>query len=96
MSQPTTTILGEQRQVPRHELQESVTIEFKAGALMGSGQNISVQGVFFTTTDSLPVTVRINGKSESLPAELVRYETLGDGQVGIAVRFLRPNPTLTT
>ena len=52
--------------------------------------------MFFTTTDSLPVTVRINGKSESLPAELVRYETLGDGQVGIAVRFLRPNPTLTT
>jgi hypothetical protein len=96
MSQPTTTILGEQRQVPRHELQETVTIEFKAGALVGSGQNISVQGVFFTTGDCLPVTVRINGKSEPVPAELVRYETLGDGQVGIAVRFLKPNPSLTS
>ena len=63
---------------------------------MGSGQNISVQGVFFTTADCLPVTVRINGKSETLPAELVRYETLGDGQVGIAVRFLKPNPSLTS
>ena len=74
----------------------SPAIQFKAGALMGSGQNISVQGVFFTTSDSLPVTVRINGKSEPLPAELVRYETLGDGQVGIAVRFLKPNPSLTS
>ncbi|HEX6811837.1 MAG TPA: PilZ domain-containing protein [Planctomycetota bacterium] len=95
MSQPTTPPIVEQRQDPRQELQEFVTIEFEAGALVGSGQNISAQGVFFTTTDSLPVTVRISGKSEVVRAELVRYETLGDGQVGIAVRFLRPNPTLT-
>ena len=92
MSQPTTTTSVDQRLNPRHELQESVTIEFEAGSLVGSGQNISVQGVFFTTTDALPVTVRINGKSETVRAELVRYETLGDGQVGIAVRFLKPLP----
>jgi hypothetical protein len=86
----------ENRRDPRIELAEQVTIRFEAGEIVGPGQNISLQGVFFTAPASIPVTVRIAGKSEVVRGELVRVETMGDGRVGIAVRFVAPQPDLVS
>jgi hypothetical protein len=82
------------RRDPRVDLDEQVTIQFEAGSIVGPGQNISVQGVFFTAEAVLPVTVRIAGKDQVVRGELVRFESMGGGCVGIAVRFLAPNPEL--
>lgn len=89
---PQTSI--DNRRDPRVDLTEQVTIRFEAGQIVGSGQNISQQGVFFTATASIPVTVRIEGKDEVVYGELVRVESMGNGRVGIAVRFVAPNPGL--
>ncbi len=60
--------------------------------IAGSGQNISPQGVFFTADGALQVRVRLGGHDHSVRGELVRYESMGDGRVGIAIRFLEPLP----
>jgi hypothetical protein len=38
------------------------------------------------------VTVRIAGNSQAVRGEVVRFERIGDGRIGIAVRFLDPLP----
>ncbi|MBL8725489.1 MAG: PilZ domain-containing protein [Planctomycetes bacterium] len=84
----------EQRVDPRLPLDEAVSIEFPAEPITGSGRNISLQGVFFTAPMAVAVSVRIAGHAEPVPGELVRVETMGDGRVGIAVRFREPQPGL--
>lgn len=84
----------ENRRDPRVDLDGQVTIEFDAGSIVGPGENISQQGVFFTASATLPVTVRIAGKDQTVRGELVRFESMGDGRVGIAVRFAAPMPEL--
>lgn len=81
------------RQSPRVELDGEVTIRFDAGAIVGSGENISVQGVFFTADGSLPVTVQVAGRGD-VRGRLVRLESMGDGRIGIAVRFDDAQPSL--
>ena len=82
------------RRSDRVGLEGNVTIRFTNDAIVGSGQNISEQGVFFLTEGSLPVTVEIEGRSGTLIGELVRVESMGTGQVGIAVKFDRPHAEL--
>lgn len=94
MNEPRAPSTIDNRRDPRVDLSQQVTIRFDAGSIVGPGQNISLQGVFFTATASIPVTVAIDGKDEVVRGELVRVETMGDGRVGIAVRFLAPNPAL--
>ncbi|MFY9343677.1 MAG: PilZ domain-containing protein [Planctomycetota bacterium] len=86
-----TSIEG--RRLQRVEIDEPVTIRFEAGAISGSGQNISAQGVFFTADGSLPVTMAIAGKGE-VRGHVVRLESLGDGRFGVAVRFDADAPSL--
>ncbi len=93
MAERTTTGI-EQRVDPRHPLDEVVAIEFTGGPITGSGQNISLQGVFFTAPVAVAVAVRIAGHAEPVAGELVRVEAMGDGRVGIAVRFREPQPHL--
>lgn len=81
------------RRDPRVDLDGEVTIQFEAGAISGSGQNISVQGVFFTADVGIPVTVRVKGHGE-VAGKLVRVESMGEGRLGIAVRFDAPQPSL--
>ncbi|MBL8727823.1 MAG: PilZ domain-containing protein [Planctomycetes bacterium] len=90
--QPTSTGL-DNRRGDRLPLEGAVTVELDAGVIAGSGQNISPQGVFFTATGALPVRVRIAGHEHGVRGELVRYESMGDGRVGIAIRFLEPLPS---
>ena len=95
MSGPVAKTGAAARQHARVDLDEHVTIQFEAGSIVGPGQNISAQGVFFTAAASIPVTVRITGRDEAVAGELVRVETMGDGRVGIAVRFVEAHPELT-
>jgi hypothetical protein len=74
-------------------MEGAVTVEIEAGVIAGSGQNISSQGVFFTTDGALPVRVRFDGQEPGVRGELVRYESMGDGRVGVAIRFLEPQPS---
>ncbi|MBL8754005.1 MAG: PilZ domain-containing protein [Planctomycetes bacterium] len=81
------------RQSPRVDLDGDVRIEFDGGAIAGSGQNISVQGVFFTADASVPVTVHVAGRGQ-VRGQLVRLESMGDGRFGIAVRFDEAVPAM--
>lgn len=84
----------EQRRDPRFDLSGQVAIEFDAGTIVGPGQNVSQQGVFFTAPASIQVHVRIPGRAAPIPGELVRVESMGDGSVGLAVRFAEAHPEL--
>ncbi len=66
---------------------ERVAITLDAGSIIGTGQNISAQGLYFMTEGSIPVTVRVGGVESPLRGELVRITAMGDGRLGIAVRF---------
>lgn len=75
------------RTSPRVEFESKVTIRFEADSIVGSGENVSDQGVFFVVDGVVPVTVEIEGRDGPLIGELVRVETMAQGQVGIAVKF---------
>jgi hypothetical protein len=49
---------------------------------------VSAQGVYFTTSAKIRVQVQVPGQDAPIAGELVRVESMGDGSVGIAVRFL--------
>jgi hypothetical protein len=72
---------------------EQVTITFTCRSIVGPGQNISAQGVFFVADTSIPVDVRIDGVESAVAGELVRVQSMGEGRVGIAVRFVGPPPS---
>lgn len=94
MSQPRTTVGVENRNDARQALDASVAVHFDPTAIVGSAHNISQQGVFFTTRGAVAVTVRIAGKDRSVRGELVRFDNMGDGRIGIAVRFIDSAPDL--
>ena len=81
------------RKSPRLDMQGQVAIRLQEATVIGSGENISLQGVFFTSDGALPVTVQVAGHGE-VTGTLVRVESMGDGRIGIAVRFDAPQPTL--
>ena len=87
MQEPKQDTAANQRRDPRVPIDEDVTIEIDAQNIIGPGKNVSAQGVYFTTTAAVRVRVRFGGKDRVVPGELVRVESMGDGQVGIAVRF---------
>lgn len=87
---PTPPNPADNRRDPRFALDREVSLEIDAGAIVGPGQNISQQGVFFTAQARVPVVVKIAGREQPLAGELVRFESMGGGRVGIAVRFDAP------
>lgn len=80
----------ENRRAPRGELDGKVTVRFDVAGVSGAGRNIAEQGVYLTAEVRVPVTVEIDGHDGALLGELVRIESLGDGRLGIAVRFTQP------
>ena len=84
---PSTTS-ADMREFERVDFAQPVSLEF-SGAITGTGENISLQGVYFTTDKPVAVQVRIEDGSV-VHGELVRSESLGDGRVGFAVRFTEP------
>jgi hypothetical protein len=81
---------------PRADLDGRVRVRFETDTLVGSGENIATQGVFFTADGGLRVTVEIEGVAGTMAGELVRIESMGDGRLGIAVKFAEPNPDLAS
>ena len=65
-----------------------VTVCFDELKLIGPGQNISPEGVFFIADTSLRVTVHVEGEDEPRIGELIRVQNMGEGRVGVAVRFV--------
>ncbi len=83
----SATSASDLRRDIRVPIDDEVTIEIAPQNIVGPDKNVSAQGVYFTTTASVRVNVRIAGQSASVPGELVRVESMGDGTIGIAVRF---------
>ncbi len=81
---------AERRVAERVFFDGQVTVSFADLSLVGPGRNISASGVYFVSSARPRVLVRIEGRDEPVEAELVRVETIGEGQVGVAVRFLEP------
>ena len=75
------------RRFERVDCDRTVTSRVQGDAIVGSGQNVSEQGVFFVTEGSIPVKVEFEGRDGALPGQLVRIENMGAGMVGIAVKF---------
>ncbi|GAB4150418.1 MAG: hypothetical protein Fur0037_18940 [Planctomycetota bacterium] len=85
--QPTTE---NRRQADRIQMHETVTVTISSDPVTGPGKNISEQGLFFVADARIPVEVRIKGVDGVLAGELVRVQTMKEGKIGIAVRFLDP------
>lgn len=86
MQESNTETGIEARRAPRVELDGQVTIRFDVGSIVGSGQNVSPLGVYFSAATKLPVTVQIAGHP-AIQGRLVRIDNMGEGQLGIAVCF---------
>ena len=84
-----STFTTDRRSPPREPLEGDVVVEVDATRIVGPGQNISDDGVFFIADAAIPVKVRLEGSAEVRTGELVRVESMGGGKVGIAVRFPR-------
>ncbi|MBX3461741.1 MAG: PilZ domain-containing protein [Planctomycetes bacterium] len=90
MAEPTDTTTTDQRRALRTPFDASVAIDLDAARIEGSGENLSAVGVFFTAVGPIPVTVHLAGRAGGIRGELVRCESMGDGRLGLAVRFLEP------
>lgn len=75
------------RRAERVGFDGTVTVRFDGGDVVGSGQNVSEQGVFFISETPIKVNVEIAGRDGTMTGELVRIENMGAGAVGIAVKF---------
>lgn len=64
-----------------------VTVVFDGRPLVGPSENLSREGVFFVAEGSLRVRVKV-GDGEWIEGEVVRAQSMGDGKVGVAVKFV--------
>jgi len=76
----------ERRGGDREPLAGNVVVRFDDIPLIGSGQNISPEGVFFVAEGAVRVRVQMAG-GEPVVGEVVRVTSMGDGRTGIAVVF---------
>ena len=80
-------VVGERRGDERQPFEGEITIRFLEAELVGPGENISGDGVFFVTEDSVRVEVSTGEGGEIYEGELVRLHSMGGGKTGVAVRF---------
>jgi hypothetical protein len=86
-----STTAAERRDQPRATLEGNVTVRFREGALVGPGQNVSDEGVFFVGGGAITVEVELPDGSRRT-GEVVRVQSMGDKQLGLAVRFIERSP----
>ncbi len=79
----------ERRGEDRQPLAGQVVVRFDDVPLIGSGQNLSQEGVFFVADGAVRVMVQMEGR-DTVVGEVVRMTSMGDGRTGIAVAFLPP------
>jgi len=85
MKDETSTSI-EGRRSERVPLDAVVSVSFPTIDIVGPGKNISAEGLYFTADAALPVTVHVDGRA--IHGHLVRFESMGNGKVGIAIRFV--------
>lgn len=84
---PADVKTDERRDGPRVPMDDNVTVTLLTDVIVGPGQNISPHGVFFVAEASLRVKVQMPGASQAVEGKLVRVQHMGEGKLGIAVRF---------
>ena len=77
----------ERRSSDRNPMMKSVEVRFSEESVTGPGQNVSEDGVLFITQESLRVRVRI-GDEQWADGELIRVQNMGEGRIGVAVKFV--------
>ncbi len=77
----------ERRISDRNSMTQSVEVRFPEEPVTGPGQNLSEDGVLFVTQESLRVRVRI-GDEQWVDGELIRVQNMGEGRIGVAVKFV--------
>lgn len=77
----------ERRRDNRQSLGGAVTVQLPAQEIVGPGENLSSDGVFFVAAGAVVVEVILPGTSEVRRGELVRVTQMGAGRIGVAVRF---------
>ncbi len=77
---------AERRGGDRQPLVGNVVVRFDDIPLIGSGQNVSPEGVFFVADGAVRVQVQMEGR-DPVVGEVVRVTSMGDGKTGIAVVF---------
>ena len=89
MSEKNQPIANEERRVnDRVPLEGPVTVSFVEQEVIGPGENVSDEGVFFIAEAALKVRVRVDDTAEWRDAEIVRVQSMGDGRLGMAARFV--------
>ena len=78
--------VDDQRRADRTEFAGDVSVCFDGLEIVGPGRNLSETGVYFVAEASADVRVVVDGVARV--AELVRVERLGNGRLGVAVRFV--------
>jgi hypothetical protein len=84
---PGRKALDERRASDRQDCAGPVAVRFVEAQLVGPGANNSSEGVFFVAQGAVRVQVRL-GDGEWREGELVRAQSMGEGKVGLAVRFV--------
>ena len=84
--EPPTSVEDERRGEGREPFGGQVVIRFDNVPLVGSGENISHEGVYFVAKGAVRVLVQMEGQ-EPLVGQVVRMTSMGNGQTGIAVVF---------
>ena len=79
---------SERRRDERRPMDGTVTVHFDEQEIVGPGQNISEQGIFFVAEAAVKVRVQIDGSEEWRDGEVVRVQSMGEGKLGVAVRFV--------
>ena len=72
----------------RGELSGVVTVRFEDQQVVGPGQNMSEEGIFFVADGAVRVAVEVDGDGAWRTGEVVRVQSMGEGKVGIAIRFV--------
>jgi len=80
-------LTAERRQQTRASLSGTVTVRLPEQEVVGPGENVSADGVFFVAEAALRVEVLLPGEELPRRGELVRVTAMGEGRVGFAVRF---------
>jgi len=82
-----TTNEVDRRDSNRTPLDGTVTLAFERQDIVGPGENVSDDGVFFVAATSLRVRVKLPGETGWRDGDVVRVQSMGEGQLGFAVRF---------
>ena len=80
--------LAQRRRDDRQAVAGTVIVRLPAQEVVGPGQNISADGVFFVADGVLQVEVTLPGETQPRRGELVRVTAMGEDRVGIAIKFL--------